>query len=1377
MNSQLTTLSKGHSIKSSRHSLRTLVAAACMSLLAPGLPLSARASYVQHGIIAGNLQVDNIPGYDFTAGGDFNTNAIVTCTLSINGFTAAPGPQFNRADYTVWASPDERGTNDLYRGIFIGSVMQNGRANPEPGYQTNCWQICQTATNADGTFRFATCQTVGSAGSGTTIECNANVAGAFFPYSNWLAGWARTSPYVNGGTNDNFSGSPGMTIWEAGASWTNFVDRKATENLGGRSYVDLRNFGVSSLTDGVLLVTHGKDENNYAMSAANSDGTWTIFLHDIGADGGSYEQDPVAFVFVPRTNTMVVSGKFQADKLNNTYIPLYSGPSPAFQVTAIAAGRWSLKITNNPAYTPTNGVLIVSPAGGGTYNLDNIVTYQALTDGTGWEINSRDLPNGGLQTPYNSTNGPEDICSFVYIPANTAGVTVTPTNNLHTSSGGGTATFTVVLDRAPYSDVTIPVSSSDTAEGKVDQATLTFTVSNWSTPQTVTVSGQPDGLPVPNVAYQINLGPASSADSRYDGMAVSSVAAVNSNAGTPGVTLSKTSVTTSQAGQTDTFGISLNTQPTADVVIGLSSSDLQQATVSPASVTLTSDNWATPQTVTVTGVNNNVAAGNVAYTIITAPVVSADPFYSGLDGQDVSGINIGTNVAGFALNPTNVVVNESGTTANFTVALTSKPKANVTVNLVSGNPAKGTVSPATLSFTPANYATPQAATLRGVNNLVMDGDVQYTINLSAVSGDAVYASVTAQEGATTLDNEAALAMSAGAVIYGVGDPGIALDGAATLADTYTTNFNGVTLIATITANGSADDRLAIRNAGTGAGQIGVSAGNVTYGGTTVAAFAGGNGTTPLVVTFNAAASADAAQAIVRSLMYSIVSSNPSLSARTVTVTLAHTDGGTSTASKLVQASVVHVYDFQAGVDSGFGPYQGAVDVEISPSLPDTTFPIGTSSAGLWLDYTSSENNQVLLGFTNIFGNGPGQIPPGSTIVSAQLTLYVNDTGNGARFYRMLMPWNPDAETWTSMGDGVQTDDVEACSTNSAFWCLSYDTGLITCGTGPSVIGVTSDVQLWANGQTNYGWLLTTWDFGSNGTGFSPCEDATPAKRPRLHVVWVPAGAQMASFQQGVNDYTNAYDTSIRQNAPDTDRSAVTGLYCDWAVSGTSDNEQVLMRFDNIVGSDPGQIPNGAAVYAAVLDLTGDIGNAPGHGGQFYALLQPWQDTTSTWNSWGGGIQPDGVKAATTPTASIGNASLFPLVQATVNTIDLTADVRTWVNGSRTNYGWVILPWTNGSDGWGFESAEGVNVASHPQLRVYYAIVAAPLRITSVSPGESSVSVRFSGPIGATCSVLRAGTLNGSYSSIGTATVQSDGTASFSDSTPPASGAFYRISNP
>jgi len=83
----------------------------------------------------------------------------------------------------------------------------------------------------------------------------------------------------------------------------------------------------------------------------------------------------------------------------------------------------------------------------------------------------------------------------------------------------------------------------------------------------------------------------------------------------------------------------LAAKPDPDVTIDISSSDPTEGSVSPASITFTSDNWSTPQTVTITGVDDVLFDGVVAYTVITQPAISSDPIYNGLDPKDVSVIN------------------------------------------------------------------------------------------------------------------------------------------------------------------------------------------------------------------------------------------------------------------------------------------------------------------------------------------------------------------------------------------------------------------------------------------------------------------------------------------------------------------------------------------------------------------------------------------------------------------------------------------------------------------------------------------------------------------------------------------------------------------
>src|SRR5206468_5684058 len=98
------------------------------------------------------------------------------------------------------------------------------------------------------------------------------------------------------------------------------------------------------------------------------------------------------------------------------------------------------------------------------------------------EASSKGAPDA-FATPLNA----KSLSSWNFSLA--AGITVTPTSGLTTTEAGGQASFTVVLDEAPTDDVIVPISSSNTAEGTVSAASLTFTAANWNVAQTLTVTG------------------------------------------------------------------------------------------------------------------------------------------------------------------------------------------------------------------------------------------------------------------------------------------------------------------------------------------------------------------------------------------------------------------------------------------------------------------------------------------------------------------------------------------------------------------------------------------------------------------------------------------------------------------------------------------------------------------------------------------------------------------------------------------------------------------------------------------------------------------------------------------------------------------------
>ena len=123
---------------------------------------------------------------------------------------------------------------------------------------------------------------------------------------------------------------------------------------------------------------------------------------------------------------------------------------------------------------------------------------------------------------------------------------------------------------------------------------------------------------------------------------------------------------------------------------------------------------------------------------------------------------------------------------------------------------------------------------------------------------------------------------------------VVLSNFATVTDVDSANFDGGQLVVTVTANAAAEDRLTVRNQGTGIGQVGVSGTNVTYQGVVIGTFNGPvTGSTALTITFNSSATATIAQAVARNVTYENTSDAPSTATRTLQGYVTDGDGGTS----------------------------------------------------------------------------------------------------------------------------------------------------------------------------------------------------------------------------------------------------------------------------------------------------------------------------------------------------------------------------------------------------------------------------------------------------------------------------------------------------
>ena len=162
--------------------------------------------------------------------------------------------------------------------------------------------------------------------------------------------------------------------------------------------------------------------------------------------------------------------------------------------------------------------------------------------------------------------------------------------------------------------------------------------------QTVTVTGVNgdlvNGTQTTTITLTIND---VSSDNDFDGVADLTVSATTTDDDTAGftVTASGGSTTVAETGSTDTFTVVLDAEPTSDVVIDITSGDTGEATVT-SSLTFTSANWDTAQTVTVTGVNDSLIDSSQTSTITLSIVdsISNDDFDGAADQTvTVTGVN------------------------------------------------------------------------------------------------------------------------------------------------------------------------------------------------------------------------------------------------------------------------------------------------------------------------------------------------------------------------------------------------------------------------------------------------------------------------------------------------------------------------------------------------------------------------------------------------------------------------------------------------------------------------------------------------------------------------------------------------------------------
>ena len=293
--------------------------------------------------------------------------------------------------------------------------------------------------------------------------------------------------------------------------------------------------------------------------------------------------------------------------------------------------------------------------------------------------------------------------------------------------------YTVVLDIQPTADVTVTVAGYAGTDVTPDPATLTFTPSNWDTPQTVTVTAGDDADTTDDTVLLTHS--ATSTDSEYSGIEITEVAVTvtdNDTAQVTGVTVTpgNTQLAVSWTAVDHATGYKVQWKSGSE---GYNTDD-RQAVVTPSSTT----------SHTIQGLNNGAE-----YTVQVIATRTND----GPPSVEMTGTPAAPTTAGVTVSKSALTVAEEDPTGNsYTVVLDIQPTGDVTVTVAGHTGTDVTPYPATLMFTVVNWDTARTVTVTAGDDADTTDDT-VLLTHSATSTDSEYSGIVIGEVTVTVNDD------------------------------------------------------------------------------------------------------------------------------------------------------------------------------------------------------------------------------------------------------------------------------------------------------------------------------------------------------------------------------------------------------------------------------------------------------------------------------------------------------------------------------------------------------------------------------------------------------------------------------------------------
>lgn len=401
------------------------------------------------------------------------------------------------------------------------TIVQDNRAADDGGGIRNDGELNIINSTVTNNTSIGNTLTSGGGGLLNTIGASVNVVSSTFSGNTATNGGAIRNDGTLNLINSTLSGN---TATESGGGLANTIDlglvngataiitsstltNNQAQNSSGQPTPlvggGVSNFGDVTVTNSIIAGNVGNDDiiDVVIIGAATSSGSSNVIGNGDSSAG-------------------LINGN-NGDQVGSTVAPL----NPQLEPLQANSGF-------TQTHAPQTGSPVIDAGNVGALPTDDF-------DLDGDSDTSEDIPVDQRGIPFARIVGPTiDIGATESQTEPLPAINLTPTIGLVTTEAGSTANFTAVLASQPSDAVTLNFTSDDPSEGTVIP-NITFTTTNWNTPQTVVITGVDDADDDGDIPYIINTD-VTSADSRYSTLLLPIVSVTNQDDNDPGVPMPPT---------------------------------------------------------------------------------------------------------------------------------------------------------------------------------------------------------------------------------------------------------------------------------------------------------------------------------------------------------------------------------------------------------------------------------------------------------------------------------------------------------------------------------------------------------------------------------------------------------------------------------------------------------------------------------------------------------------------------------------------------------------------------------------------------------------------------------------------------------------------